>query len=217
MTKSQDWFNQLRISYEMGELNDGDLHHDPFEQFGNWLNQAIAKEVPEPNAFVLSTVNSNLQPESRTVLLKSFDEKGFIFFTNYGSKKAQSIAKNSKVALNFLWLPIHRQVIIEGVAEKISKEESESYFKTRPIASQLGAWTSPQSEFIADRETLEKRAEKYSEQFKDAVPMPEFWGGFLVKPQLIEFWQGRPSRLHDRFRYTKDLTGKNWTINRVAP
>lgn len=217
MTKSQDWFDQLRISYEIGELNDGDLHHDPFEQFGIWLNQAISHKLPEPNAFVLSTVNTNQQPETRTVLLKSFDENGFIFFTNYDSKKAQSIAKNNKVALNFLWLPIHRQIIIEGVAEKISKADSEIYFKTRPISSQLGAWTSPQSQFIENRKTLESRAEKYSEQFKDEVPMPDFWGGYLVRPNLIEFWQGRPSRLHDRFRYTKDLTRKNWELKRVAP
>lgn len=217
MTKSQDWFDQLRISYEIGELNDSDLHQDPFEQFGIWLNQAISHKLPEPNAFVLSTVNTNQQPETRTVLLKSFDESGFIFFTNYDSKKAQSIAKNNKVALNFLWLPIHRQIIIEGVAEKISKADSESYFKTRPISSQLGAWTSPQSQFIENRETLESRAEKYSEKFKDEVPMPDFWGGYLVRPNLIEFWQGRPSRLHDRFRYTKDLTRKNWELKRVAP
>lgn len=216
MTKSQDWFNQLRVSYEIGELTESDLRHDPIEQFGIWFEDAISKKMPEPNAFVLSTVGSNQAPSSRTVLLKSFDEKGFVFFTNYQSKKAQQITANPRVAMNFVWLPLHRQVIVEGEVSKISRAESESYFKTRPISSQLGAWTSPQSQELASREELENLAKDFSEKFSTEVPVPDFWGGYLIKPSLIEFWQGRPSRLHDRFRFTR-TNEENWQVKRIAP
>jgi pyridoxamine 5'-phosphate oxidase len=217
MTKSQEWFNQLRISYEIGELNEGDLRHDPFEQFGLWLDEAILQQLPEPNAFVLSTVDAAQAASSRTVLLKSFSSDGFVFFSNYQSKKAQHLNLNPRVAMNFLWLPIHRQVIIEGSVEKLDRADSEEYFKTRPISSQLGAWTSPQSEEIESREILETRAKEFSEKYQDDIPMPDFWGGYLIKPHLIEFWQGRPSRLHDRFRYSKNENNTDWTLKRIAP
>jgi pyridoxamine 5'-phosphate oxidase len=216
MTKSQDWFNQLRVSYEIGELTESDLRHDPIAQFGIWLEDAVNKNMPEPNAFVLSTVGVNQAPSSRTVLLKSFDEKGFVFFTNYQSKKAQQMMVNPQVAMNFVWLPLHRQVIVEGEVSKISRAESELYFKTRPISSQLGAWTSPQSQELASREVLEKWAKDFSEKFSSEIPTPEFWGGYLIRPNLIEFWQGRPSRLHDRFRYTRS-NDENWQLKRIAP
>ncbi len=217
MTKSQEWFNQLRISYEIGELNESDLRHDPFEQFGLWLDEAIKQQLPEPNAFVLSTVDAAQAPSSRTVLLKSFSDDGFVFFSNYQSKKAHHLNLNPKAAMNFLWLPIHRQVIIEGSVEKLDRGASEEYFKTRPISSQLGAWTSPQSEEIESREVLETRAKEFSDKYQDEIPMPDFWGGYLIKPHLIEFWQGRPSRLHDRFRYVRSATKTDWTLKRIAP
>ena len=215
MTKSQDWLNQLRISYEVGELSKSDLHHDPMAQFGVWLEEAVSKKLPEPNAFSLATVGENQTPSSRTVLLKSFDEKGFVFFTNYQSKKAKQLSLNPNVAMNFVWLPLHRQVIVEGEVSKISRAESEAYFKTRPLASQLGAWTSPQSQELENREALDQLAKEFSEKFSSEVPTPDFWGGYLITPKLIEFWQGRPSRLHDRLRFTKNEN--NWQVKRIAP
>lgn len=203
----------IRREYLRGQLHRDELVPDPIEQFGRWMDQAIKMEQPEPTAMVLATS----QPAQRVVLLKSFDERGFTFFTNYGSRKAQQIAANSSVSLHFPWLTIERQVIIQGVAEKVSTEESRAYFSSRPRESQLGAWASPQSQVLASREVMEQQYEAASEKFAGQdIPLPEFWGGYRVTPMTVEFWQGGSRRLHDRFLYTRQAGGE-WTVERLAP
>lgn len=203
----------IRREYLRGQLHRDELVPDPIEQFGRWMDQAIKMEQPEPTAMVLATS----QPAQRVVLLKSFDERGFTFFTNYGSRKAQQIAANSSVSLHFPWLTIERQVIIQGIAEKVSTEESRAYFSSRPRESQLGAWASPQSQVLASREVMEQQYEAASEKFAGQdIPLPEFWGGYRVTPMTIEFWQGGSRRLHDRFLYTRQAGGE-WTVERLAP
>ena len=176
---------------------------------------AISKNVSEPNAMILATADLQGQPSARNVLLKSFDEQGFIFFTNKTSDKAEDINENPKVTLLFSWIDLHRQVIIKGTAEEISTQDSQSYFKTRPYGSKISAWVSNQSKKIKSREELEIKVKEFMEKYPDEVPMPNHWGGYLVKPSSIEFWQGRPSRLHDRIRYTKDE--QSWIIERISP
>jgi len=215
MNNNKEWFESLRISYEQGELNESDVAHTPIEQFNNWLTYAIDKKIAEPNAMVLTTVGQDAQPSARNVLLKSADEKGFIFFTNKSSSKATDLAKNNKCSLLFSWLQLHRQVIIKGQAEEISETDSKAYFATRPYGSQISAWVSQQSNVIANREELENKVKEFMEKYPIDVPMPNHWGGYLVKPLEIEFWQGRASRLHDRIRYTKK--GNDWVIGRIAP
>lgn len=203
----------IRREYLRGQLHREELAADPIEQFGRWMEQAIRMEQPEPTAMVLATA----QPAQRVVLLKGFDERGFTFFTNYESRKAQQIAANSAVSLHFPWLSIERQVIIQGMAEKVSTEESRAYFGSRPRESQLGAWASPQSRVLASREVMEQQYESASQKFADQdIPLPAFWGGYRVKPDTIEFWQGGARRLHDRFLYTRQADGA-WTIERLAP
>jgi pyridoxamine 5'-phosphate oxidase len=215
MSDSTQWFESLRVSYEQGELNEADITHNPFEQFNNWLQEAIKNEVPEPNAMVLSTVNKDGQPGARNVLLKSADENGFIFFSNKNSDKASDLKQNPNCTLLFSWLSQHRQVIVKGKAEEISKDESNTYFQTRPYGSRISAWVSEQSQVIKNRAELEKRVKEFMDKYPENVPMPDHWGGYLVKPESIEFWQGRPSRLHDRIRFTKKSNA--WTIERIAP
>jgi pyridoxamine 5'-phosphate oxidase len=215
MSDSTQWFESLRVSYEQGELNESDINHNPLDQFNKWLAEAIKNEVPEPNAMVLATVNKDGQPGARNVLLKSADDNGFIFFTNKNSDKAFDLKQNSNCTLLFSWLSQHRQVIVKGKAEEISREESNTYFQTRPHGSRISAWVSEQSQVIKSREVLETKVKEFMDKYPENVPMPDYWGGYLVKPESIEFWQGRPSRLHDRIRFTKK--GNTWTIERISP
>ena len=215
MSDSTQWFESLRVSYEQGELNESDINHNPLVQFNKWLEEAIKNQVPEPNAMVLATVNKDGQPAARNVLLKSADDNGFIFFSNKHSDKASDLNQNPNCTLLFSWLSQHRQVIVKGKAEEISKEESNTYFQTRPYGSRISAWVSEQSQVIKNREELEKRVKEVMDKYPENVPMPDHWGGYLVKPESIEFWQGRPSRLHDRIRFTKKAN--TWSIERIAP
>ena len=215
MSDSTQWFESLRVSYEQGELNESDVSHNPLDQFNTWLQEAIKNEVPEPNAMVLATVNKDGQPGARNVLLKSADDNGFIFFSNKNSDKASDLQQNPHCTLLFSWLSQHRQVIVKGKAEEISREESNTYFQTRPYGSRISAWVSEQSKVIKSREELETKVKEFMDKYPENVPMPDYWGGYLVKPESIEFWQGRPSRLHDRIRFTKK--GNTWTIERISP
>jgi pyridoxamine 5'-phosphate oxidase len=208
---------ELRRSYADGSLDLADLQPDPFAQFDAWMRVAIETELLEPNAMALATVSAAGTPSLRVVLLKGFDPRGFVFYTNYHSRKACDIAANPAVALHFSWLPLERQVSVTGRAEKISAAESLKYFLSRPRDSQLGAWASRQSEVITTRSLLEaKFAEMKSKFLKGEVPLPDFWGGYRVTPATFEFWQGRPNRLHDRFRYARQPDGR-WTIERLMP
>jgi len=207
----------MREEYKRGKLDIEDLNPDPIAQFSTWFEQAVKCELPEPNAMSLATVSAQGQPSLRTVLLKRYDENGFVFFTNLESRKAQEIAGNPRVALLFPWIVLERQVIVTGSAERVSTAESLKYFLTRPRGSQLAAWISQQSRPISSRQVLEMEWEKMKQKFANGdVPLPSFWGGYRVKPQSIEFWQGRSSRLHDRFLYSlqRDNT---WKIERLAP
>jgi pyridoxamine 5'-phosphate oxidase len=193
-----------------------ELNPDPIVQFELWYQQTIDARLPEPNAMSLATVDSDGQPSLRTVLLKLYDAQGFVFFTNYHSRKARQIDANDRVALLFPWVALARQVKILGRAARIPTAESLKYFTTRPRGSQIGAWSSPQSQVITSRSLLEQKVEEIKRKFADGdVPLPDFWGGYRVVPDSIEFWQGRDSRLHDRFRYTRD--NGSWRIERLAP
>ncbi len=207
----------LRNEYASAELDLGHLDSDPWKQFELWFEQACAVQIPEPNAMSLSTVNAQGQPSLRTVLLKYFDSDGFVFFTNYQGKKARQIGENPHVALLFFWAELHRQIKVEGKAEKVPAATSLKYFASRPRGSQLGAWCSPQSTVITSRAILLAKLEEVKRKFANReVPLPSFWGGFRVVPSSIEFWQGRPDRLHDRFLYRRQGP-KDWVIQRLAP
>lgn len=207
----------LRRSATGFALDREDLDDDPFQQFEEWFSYACETVPLDPNAVTLSTVDQDHRPSSRTVLLKSFDEQGFVFYTNYGSSKAHDIENNPNVCLLFFWSEAARQVKIRGTAEKIPAGESLAYFLSRPRGSQIGAWVSAQSSVISSRALLEAKFQEIKQKFHDKkVPLPSFWGGYRVVPQEIEFWQGRRNRLHDRFRYTKQADG-SWSIERLAP
>lgn len=212
-----DSLQDLRLNYKKGSLSKEDLLDDPIVLFEQWMSQAISSEVLEPNAMVLSTASTSGEISSRVILIKEISEVGFIFYTNYNSRKGTQIEENANAAMVFFWKEMERQVRIEGTIEKVSHEKSEQYFQSRPKASQIGAWCSPQSEIIDSREILEKRKIELEEQYKeqDVLPCPPHWGGYLVRPNRIEFWQGRPSRLHDRFCYV--LIDNQWKRNRLAP
>lgn len=206
----------LREEFLQKTLNESDVLLNPMDQFELWMNEAIEAMVKEPNAMNLATVGTDLRPASRIVLLKQIKRDGFVFFTNYESKKAEQLAENPNCALNFVWLELERQIRIEGRAEKIPGVESDLYFESRPSNSRLGAWASPQSKIIPDRKYLEHLLNDFNREFDGKeIPRPDNWGGYIVKPVLFEFWQGRASRLHDRIQYKKTSSG--WVINRIAP
>jgi pyridoxamine 5'-phosphate oxidase len=206
----------LRKSYEKAELSESASHADPLKQFERWLNEAIQGEVPEPNAMTLATVGSDLRPSTRIVLIKGCDERGIVWYTNYQSRKGLELAGNPFAALQFHWVELERVVRIEGVVEKVSDAESDAYFHSRPLDSRIGAWASPQSEVIDSRTVLVTNAAKYGAQFLLNPPRPPHWGGYRLKPDHWQFWQGRKSRLHDRLRYTAQADG-GWLRERLAP
>ena len=206
----------LRKSYNLAGLRRADLEANPIRQFQKWLQQAIEAQLLEPTAMTLATTDKNGRPSSRMVLLKGLDERGFVFYTSYESRKARELEENSNAAIVFYWAELERQARVTGAASRIPRAESEAYFKTRPRGHQLGAWVSAQSEVIARRAVLEDRLKQFEQQYPNAVPLPPFWGGYVLAPVEIEFWQGRPNRLHDRLRYTKQADG-NWLIERLAP
>lgn len=205
----------LRKSYEKAELSESASHADPRVQFEQWLQQAIDGQLPEPNAMTLATVGSDLRPSTRIVLIKGVDERGIVWYTNYGSRKGQELAGNPFAALQFHWVELERVVRVEGVVEKVSDAESDAYFASRPLDSRIGAWASPQSQVIDGRTVLVSNAAKYAAQFLLQPPRPPHWGGYRLKPERWEFWQGRPSRLHDRLRYRLDAG--QWVRERLAP
>jgi len=211
----------LRREYGEHGLDVPDLEPDPITMFRRWLDDTVASGLHEPNAMVVSTVSAEGRPSSRMVLLKGVDARGFVFFTNYESRKAADIAANPHVSLLFPWHDLQRQVRVEGTAARVSEEESEAYFGSRPRDSQLGAWASPQSRVVASRSTLDERYGGVLAQFADLddVPLPPHWGGFRVTPELVEFWQGRKGRMHDRLRYRhrEDDPHAPWTVDRLAP
>lgn len=206
----------LRKSYERAELDENASHNDPLQQFDQWLKEAISSEVPEPNAMTVATVASNLRPSTRVVLIKGYDAQGITWYSNYESRKGQELAGNPFAALQFHWVELERVVRIEGVVKKVSAEESDAYFHTRPLDSRIGAWASPQSQVISGRTVLVTNAAKYGARFLLQPPRPPHWGGYRLKPERWEFWQGRKSRLHDRLRYTLTADGQ-WVRERLAP
>jgi pyridoxamine 5'-phosphate oxidase len=209
----------LRTSYAGLPLDESDLAADPLSQFDTWFAEAVAAALSEPNAMILATVDADGTPSTRTVLLKGYGPKDFRFFTNHGSRKARAIAGNPQVSLLFPWHPMHRQVIVEGTASQLSREESAAYFRTRPHGSQLGAWASERQSSVVTRSALEARYAALERRWPDEVPLPDFWGGYRVVPRTVEFWQGRANRMHDRLRYRRaepDIDDK-WVVERLSP
>ena len=205
----------LRQDYLNAALSESDVDTNPLTQFAQWFNEAQTAQVPEPNAMTLATVSADGQPSARTVLIKEARNDGVVWFTNYDSRKGQELADNARAALLFFWQALERQVRIEGVVTRISAAESDAYFHSRPVNSRLGAWSSPQSQIITNRKTLEDNLTQFTARFGDNPPRPENWGGYILKPTYFEFWQGRASRLHDRIAYR--LVDDTWQIVRLAP
>ena len=218
----------IRKDYKLASLEEADVASNPIDQFTRWWNEAVASQIDEVNAMTLATVNAAGVPAARIVLLKGYNPEGFIFFTNYESDKGKNLAQNPNAALVFFWKELERQIRIEGSVQKVSAEESDRYFNSRPASSRIGAWASPQSAVIENRLVIEQNVERYTSIFaNDSIERPDHWGGYIVKPTSIEFWQGRSSRLHDRIRYkletsdynaaTDTRTDANWKIERLAP
>ena len=206
----------IRKEYSLHSLDEKDIASNPVEQFAQWWNDAINSEIFEVNAMTLATSTKDGKPSARIVLLKGFDEKGFVFYTNYESHKGKELAENPNAALLFLWKEIERQIGIEGEVEKITAAESDAYFLSRPEGSRISTWASAQSSVIKNRELLEANVNYYAREFKNSIPRPPHWGGYRVMPLIIEFWQGRSNRLHDRIQYTKTAEG-SWKAERLAP
>lgn len=206
----------LRKNYSLGSLDENNVDPDPVKQFQHWFDYALERRVPEPNAMTLATADADGRPSSRIVLIKGIDARGLVFFTNYLSRKGREVAASPYASVVFYWSELERQVRIEGTVSKTSDAESDEYFHSRPLGSRLGAWISEQSEVVASRAELEARAALFSERYGDDPPRPPHWGGLRLAPERFEFWQGRPSRLHDRIQYTRDPT-HGWRIARLAP
>ena len=210
----------LRNEYTRAGLHERDVSPDPFAQFDRWFNEAVSAGVAEPNAMTLATASADGDPDARIVLLKGYDARGFNFFTNYESRKGAELSANPRATLVFFWHELERQVRIRGSVAKVSREESDTYFQSRPRGSRLGAWTSRQSAVIAGREVIEAELAAIEARFGDGpIPLPPFWGGYRVVPSSIELWQGRPSRLHDRLQYTRNASApdSSWTLARLSP
>jgi pyridoxamine 5'-phosphate oxidase len=217
MSEDQDPIANIRSDYKLKSLSEEDTAPHAIEQFSIWWGEARNSHLHEVNAMTLATADNNGTPSARIVLLKGYDHRGFIFFTNYNSAKGNELAENPKAALLFFWKELERQVRIDGTVEKVSAIESDIYFKSRPVGSKIGAWASPQSTVIENRKIIENNFSKFEEQFgTNNIPRPEHWGGYVVKPTKIEFWQGRSSRLHDRIQYTLQTNG-SWNRERLAP
>ena len=217
MKRLHDDLKQIRTDYSSAELGEQSILKDPFRQFKKWMEEAILSQVPEPTAMSFATVNLRGRPSVRILLLKGFDERGFCFYSNYNSRKAQEIERNAWSAMTFFWPELERQVRVEGFVTKISVEESDEYFLSRPRESRLGAWASPQSETIPNREYLDEKVGEATNRFESKeVTRPPYWGGYLLSPDRIEFWQGRLSRLHDRILYSLQADS-SWKIERLAP
>jgi len=208
----------LREEYARATLNEADAATDPFAQFSKWFDEALKSKVPVPNAMTLATVADNGAPSARIVLLKEADTRGFVFFTNYASRKGHELAGNPRASLLFFWAELERQIRIEGTVSKVNSAESDDYYPTRPLGARLGAWASPQSEVLPDRVVLEQRLAEMTERYGDNPPRPPHWGGYRLEAETIEFWQGRTSRLHDRLRYRRSAQNPGgWIRERLAP
>lgn len=212
----KEYIARLRKNYSQRELLENEIKKDPVQQFQQWWDDAVAAEIEEPNAMTLATTSMDAVPSARIVLMKDFSVQGFVFFTNYNSYKGRQLSENPKACLLFFWKELERQVRITGLVVKLDAKESDAYFLSRPEASQLGAWASPQSQVIENRKWLDEQFQKKEKELKGSLQRPPHWGGYVVKPVIIEFWQGRPNRLHDRIQYTLQDDG-SWIIERLAP
>jgi pyridoxamine 5'-phosphate oxidase len=205
----------IRRDYTLQTLSESGVAANPMEQFTNWWNEVLKSDIEEPNAMTLATSTQDGKPRARIVLMKDYNENGFVFFTNYESSKGTQLASNPFCSLLFYWKELERQVRIEGKVQKLDTADSDEYFNSRPVESKIGAWASPQSQVIENRDIIENNVARFSQKFKDEIPRPPHWGGYCVLPEQIEFWQGRPGRLHDRILYTR--VENNWKIERLAP